>query len=117
MGWEKLAEERIQQALQEGEFEALPGQGRPIDLSEYFRTPVADRLAWSILKNAGVVPPEVELLNEIGALEQRLETCVASSERVELSRELQARRVKVALALERRQLARRADAGLEVPLT
>jgi hypothetical protein len=117
MAWEKLAEERIQQAIQEGEFDDLPGKGRPIDLSEYFKTPVADRMAYSILKNAGVVPPEVEWLKEVGTLEQRLEQCPAPTERSELNRELQARRVNLALVLERRRVARRADAALDLPLT
>lgn len=117
MAWEKLVEERIQQAIQEGEFDNLPGRGQPLDLGEYFKTPVADRLAWSLLKNAGVAPPEVELLKEIGTLEARLLQCVHAEQRRELGRELQARRVKLALALERRQLARRTDGPLDLPLT
>lgn len=115
MSWQRLAEERIQEALAAGEFENLPGQGQPLDLSEYFNTPAADRLAHSVLKSAGVVPPEVELLREIGRLEARLASCSAAETRPSLARELEARRVDLALRLERRRLAARENRSLEGP--
>ena len=61
-------EELIQKWLAENPNERLPGTGQPLDLDEYFRWPQDLRLAYSLLKNSGHVPEEVELLREIGRL-------------------------------------------------
>ena len=62
----------IKEALERGEFDNLPGKGKPIDLTEYFETPEEIRLANSVLKNAGMTSREVDLLKEIAELKQIL---------------------------------------------
>jgi hypothetical protein len=69
-GFETIAENRIREAMERGDFDRLPGSGKPIDLDEYFRAPGELRMAYAILKSAGCLPEEVELLNEIAALER-----------------------------------------------
>ncbi len=61
---DRLAEQRIRDAQARGDFEALPGAGRPLDLDEPPFVPEDIRMAYRILKNAGFVPPEVELRRE-----------------------------------------------------
>jgi len=39
MNLDKIVEEAIRKAQERGEFDNLPGKGKPIDLSEYFETP------------------------------------------------------------------------------
>ena len=39
MSFEKLVEEKIREAMAEGEFDNLPGKGKPINLDAYFATP------------------------------------------------------------------------------
>jgi hypothetical protein len=63
-------EELIQKWIAENPNERLPGSGQPLDLDEYFRWPEDLRLAYSLLKNSGHVPEEVELLREIGRLKR-----------------------------------------------
>jgi hypothetical protein len=65
-----LAEQRIAEAVSRGELEGLPGAGRPLELDDDTLIPEELRLAYRILKNAGFVPPEVEMLNEIADLER-----------------------------------------------
>lgn len=65
-----LAERRIAEAQSRGDFDDLPGAGRPLDLDDDRLVPEELRLAYRILKNAGFVPPEVETLNEIAQLER-----------------------------------------------
>ena len=65
-----LAERRIEEAIARGELDDLPGAGRPLALDDDALVPQELRLAYRILKNAGYVPPEVETLNEIAALER-----------------------------------------------
>lgn len=64
-----IVEQRILEALSRGEFDDLPGAGRPLDLDDDPLVPEDLRLAYRILKNAGYVPAEVETLNEIAQLE------------------------------------------------
>ena len=114
--WQLIAENRIQEAIERGEFDDLPGKGRPLDLSDYFSAPVADRMAFSVLKSAGVRPTEVEWLGEIESLERALEQCRDEQQRSRLQLRLQARRAAFSMALERRSTSARTDACLEPPL-
>ena len=107
--WERIAENRIVEAFERGEFENLPGTGRSLDLSTYFSAPSEDRMAFSILKNAGVVPSEMELMGEVEELERRLQNCNNLAEAHQLKQQLQAQRVKLTLAMERRKLRRKPD--------
>jgi len=113
--WQLIAEHRIQEAFDRGEFDHLPGQGRPLDLADYFSAPVADRMAFSLLKSAGALPAELELLREVEALERALERCRDDQDRAQLQRRIQMRRAAFSMALERRGRSARADAGLESP--
>ena len=72
MSIEKFIDEQVRRAIEAGEFDNLPGKGKPIDLRAYFETPEDLRLAYSILKSNNFVPEEVELLKEIEALKTRL---------------------------------------------
>jgi hypothetical protein len=100
MAWERIAENRIREAMQQGEFDNLPGAGKPIDLDGYFKLPEHLRVAFSILKSANCVPAEVEMLNEIAALEQRL-SAASAEDQPELRRALTVRRTQLAVVFER----------------
>lgn len=52
-----IAEERIRQAAARGEFDDLPGQGKPLDLDDDPLAPLELRTAWRLLKGAGLVGP------------------------------------------------------------
>jgi hypothetical protein len=65
-----LAERRIAEAIARGELHGLPGEGKPLDLDDDALVPQELRLAWRILKNAGLVPAEIEALREMADLER-----------------------------------------------
>jgi hypothetical protein len=67
---ELLAERRIEEALARGDFDDLPGAGRPLGLDDDALVPEDLRMAYRILKNAGFAPPEVQTLREIAELER-----------------------------------------------
>ena len=69
----KIVEQRIKEAQQKGEFDDLPGCGRPLVMEDDSRIPEDLRLAYKILKNAGCIPPELELKREIKSMEDMLE--------------------------------------------
>ncbi len=85
---DSLAEERIQAALRAGEFDDLPGRGRPLELDDDSHIPPELRVAYRILKNAGCVPPELELRNEVDELEALFETIDDDLERRRIQRRL-----------------------------
>jgi hypothetical protein len=102
MTFNRIAENRIREAMEQGQFDNLPGAGQPLSLEEYFSTPEDVRLAYSVLKNANCRPLEVELLHEIARLEQAIATAVDAAACEPLQRQLAHRRTELAILLERR---------------
>ena len=78
---ERVAEERIREAVQRGEFENLPGSGKPLKLGDDRQIPDDLRLAYKVLKNANCLPPELELKKEIKAAEELLGTLTDEGEK------------------------------------
>jgi hypothetical protein len=70
--FEKIAERHILEAIKKGEFENLPGAGKPLALEGDSNVPDDLRIAYKVLKNAGYVPPEVSLRKEIAKTEDLL---------------------------------------------
>lgn len=70
-GFEKIVEERIRKAQQEGFFDDLPGAGKPLP-GEDMAIPEDIRLAYKVLKNADFIPPELELRKEIRSTQELL---------------------------------------------
>lgn len=76
-----VAEERIQEAIRRGDFDALPGAGKPLVFDDDALVPAEVRAANRILKNAGLVPIEVLERREIAELEADLASMHAPAER------------------------------------
>lgn len=70
--FDKIADERIREAINRGEFENLSGKGQPLDLEDDSHLPADLRMAYKILKNADCLPPELELRKEIKTTEALL---------------------------------------------
>jgi len=105
----QLIDDHIGQHLREsesrGELKAAPSYGKPLDLGDgYDETPVELRMGMKILKDAGVVPPEVELMRQAAALESELAGCRDDDRRRALQRQLADLRQAIALRLERLRL-------------
>ncbi len=71
--FDKIADEKIREAMRQGEFDDLPGKGKPLSLEDDSHLPQDIRLAHKILKNANCLPPELELRKEILSVEELLE--------------------------------------------
>jgi hypothetical protein len=100
---ERLAEQRIQEAQRKGEFENLPGKGKPLELADYSSLPEDLRMAYHLLKNANVLPPEAELLKDIHILEDLLKHVEDDGERKSLAKSLQWKMMRLDM-LKRRTL-------------
>ena len=97
MLFEKLAEEKIKEAIDNGEFDNLPGKGKPLDLESYFATPADVRLGYSVLKSAGCVPEEVALMKEIESLKEKLVVCEREDEKKRIEKEIEGWTLKLNL--------------------
>lgn len=78
----RTLDEQIADALREsqdnGELKSAPSWGRPLALDDgYDQTPDALKMPFKILKDAGHVPAEVELMREIAALQAELDAAPA----------------------------------------
>ena len=99
-------EELIKQAIANGEFDDLPGRGKPIDLSAHFKTPEHLRMGYSMLKGAEFVPEEVQLLKEMAELRAELKSCREEKRKRELAKALQEKSLSYSLLMERAKRAR-----------
>ena len=85
---ESSVENQIRKAMAEGEFDNLPGKGKPLDLSKDRLVPEHLRTAYHILKNAGFVPEEIRLKKEMELLKEKIGQCTSKSEKDALLKEL-----------------------------
>ena len=65
LGFDKIVEQRIRAAQKNGDFENLEGTGKPLRFDDNDNIPEDLRLAYKILKNADMTPPEIEMKKEI----------------------------------------------------
>ena len=86
--------------MAEGEFDNLPGRGKPVNLDDYFATPEDLRMGYSVLKNAGVLPEQAQLLKEIEALRLDLAKCSEEDKRARIRRSIEALVLKMNLIAE-----------------
>jgi hypothetical protein len=106
VGFERVAEQKIREAIESGAFDNLPNAGTRLDLEEYFAVPDDVRMAYSVLKSANCLPEEVELLASVARLEAAVAAADDAHARTRLSEALQDARLRLALALERQRGSR-----------
>ncbi|HYO62828.1 MAG TPA: DUF1992 domain-containing protein [Pyrinomonadaceae bacterium] len=102
----RSVKQQIREAMERGEFDNLPGKGKPLDLEAYFQTPEHLRLAYSVLKSGDFVPEEVQLLKEVESLKAELAATTDEARRKQLGRRIADLRTKVALLLEQNRRAK-----------
>jgi hypothetical protein len=102
----KLLEDDIGRALADsqrsGELQAAPSYGKPLNFGDgYDETPAELRMPMKVLKDAGVVPPEVETMQRIAALEAQAAASADAVQAAALRREAGELRLALQLRLER----------------
>ena len=96
-----IAERRILEAMERGEFDNLPGRGKPLVLEDLSGVPQELRMAYKVLKNAGCVPLEVELSNEVESLRRLVLDLDEGEEKRGRVRELNFKLMKLELTRKR----------------
>ena len=99
----------LKEAADSGELSRATNYGKPLDeLAGWDDTPPALRLPFKILKDAGVVPPEIEMFRERGRLLEAIAGCDDERVRATLQSQVDELNLRIALRLE----ALRKDAAL-----
>jgi hypothetical protein len=74
--FELLAEQKIAEAVSRGEFDDLPGAGKPLELDDDALVPEDMRLACRILRNAGyslLETSDAEMPDKVALVRSRIE--------------------------------------------
>lgn len=101
-GFERIAEARIAAAIERGEFDDLPGSGRPLPRDDLWRIAPEMRPALRVLRNADVLPPELELRRHIHSLGRLIDETADEDEGERLRREWRRRQLHYSILVERR---------------
>jgi hypothetical protein len=83
-----VSEDRIKKAYQDGEFDNLPGLGKPLQLEDLSGIPEELRMAYKLLKNAGYTQEEGQMRQEMMTIEGLLKKCDDSTEKESLQKKL-----------------------------
>jgi hypothetical protein len=98
---EKLIDKMIREAMERGEFDNLSGSGQPVDLSSYFAAPEDVRLGHKMLKDANIIPEELELLKEAEELKAELRNTSTEEEKRKIRKAIDEKLLKYNLLKER----------------
>jgi len=101
----RIVEERIAAAQKAGAFDNLPGKGKPLDMEDLGQVPEDLRVAYHVLKNAGMLPPELELKKQILSLRDLLGVTGEESRRHAIIKEMQEKLIHLDI-LHRRSFGR-----------
>jgi hypothetical protein len=107
MSFQKNVDEKIKEAIAMGEFDNLPGKGKPLDLDAYFATPEHLRMGYSIMKSANIIPEEMELLRQIEGLKKSLDSSTTPMEQRALRQQLSEKLTNLNMRMEHNRKARR----------
>jgi hypothetical protein len=107
MSFHRNADEKIKEAIAKGEFDNLPGKGKPLDLDGYFATPEDLRMGYSILKSADIIPEELELLKQIEGLKKSFDSCTSQIEKRGIQKQLCEKITSFNMRMERYRRERR----------
>ncbi len=91
----KIAEQRIREAIENGEFDNLEGMGKPIAFEDETWIPEDLRLVYRVLRNSGCIPPELELRKEVLSLRELINTIDNDMDRLKKIRELNFKLLKL----------------------
>ena len=107
--FESIVEARIRDAIARGDFDDLAGKGRPLSLEDLSAIPEELRAGYLLLKNAGVLPEEMQIRKEMVTIEALLDVCADPQERTRLRRDLNWKMIRFQTLMERRRPCARAQ--------
>ncbi|WP_431800579.1 DUF1992 domain-containing protein [Halobacillus andaensis] len=102
MDFGHLIEEKIKQSIKQGDFDNLPGKGKPLPKDELSYVPDELRNSYRILKNANMLPEEMQLKKEIIQLEELIEEKGDSS--LDEKQQLTEKKIRFNMLMEKKKM-------------
>ncbi|MFD1707802.1 DUF1992 domain-containing protein [Siminovitchia sediminis] len=97
-----LAEDRIRKANERGEFDNLPGKGKPLPPDKLEGIPPDLRMAYRLMQNAGFSPEEMDAKKELMTIEDLIRHSEDELEAEKLRKELNEKLLKYNSMLSKR---------------
>src|SRR4051812_31395092 len=83
------AEDKIKRSIEDGEFQNLQGFGQPLKLEDNSSIPESLRMAYKMMKNAGMLEQQEESIRkDLLNLEDLIACCYDETERKKLQKQL-----------------------------
>ncbi|WKX26704.1 DnaJ family domain-containing protein [Tatumella ptyseos] len=95
---DSLVERHIQTAQQQGQFDDLPGAGKPLVLDDDSQVPENLRMAYRILKMSGFLPDALQLRQEALTVQSLLINATDADEQFTHNAHLEVLKLKIAQA-------------------
>ena len=100
-GIDEVIRQWVQKVEKTGEIRNTPGFGKPFEFEDgYLQTPTELRMAYKILKDAGYVPAEIEMVQRLAALREQLDATQGEQQQRELKVKIAELQQKVTMMLE-----------------
>ncbi|MFD2216642.1 DUF1992 domain-containing protein [Metabacillus endolithicus] len=97
-----IAEDKIKKAIEEGEFDNLPGQGKPLNLEDLSHIPEELRVAYKVLKNSNMLNDVEKLKKEISSIEDLIDATEDLQEKETLKQKKQERMLRIERLMKKR---------------
>ncbi|MBD8070845.1 DUF1992 domain-containing protein [Bacillus sp. PS06] len=98
-----VSEDKIRRAYENGEFDNLPGYGKKLKHEDLSAIPQELRMAYKIMKNAGVINEETELRKELLTIEDLIDKCHDDEQRVLLNEKLTQKKIRLNQVMKNRK--------------
>ncbi|WP_026567298.1 DnaJ family domain-containing protein [Bacillus sp. UNC41MFS5] len=100
----RIAEDKIKEAIKNGEFENLPGMGKPLDLKDDLPGMSAEmKMGYRMLKNAGFISDQVDLRKELITLNDLISAATDDDEINRLQEKLTRKQLQFEKMMEQRR--------------
>ncbi|MGG1574810.1 DUF1992 domain-containing protein [Fictibacillus sp. NRS-1165] len=99
-----MAEQRIKDAIDNGDFDHLPGKGKPLELEDLSAVPPELRIGYKILKNANILPEELQLKKEMMTLQDMIGCCMDPGEKEKLKKKWNEKSLRFNRLMEKRSI-------------
>ena len=100
----RIAEDKIKEAIKNGEFENLPGMGKPLDLKDDLPGMSAEmKMGYRMLKNAGFISDQVDLRKELITINDLISAATDDDEINRLQEKLTRKQLQFEKIMEQRR--------------
>ncbi|UNK16582.1 DUF1992 domain-containing protein [Paenibacillus sp. N3/727] len=100
----RLAEQKIEEAVRNGEFDNSAYAGKPLPVDDLSHIPEDLRMSYRMLKNAGFVPEEVSLRKECVRLFDLMNACSSEGEKEQHKKLFNEKSLRLQMLMEKRGL-------------